>query len=81
MCSNQIISEGCRLLSAKNCPSDRAQSNLKALAEQIVTILFCLQDPSLNENQRRKLWRIFERKLRYYIGLRYCLSYRKTEKN
>jgi predicted DNA-binding transcriptional regulator AlpA len=55
---------------------------LSILKNQIGKLLLDLQDPSLDENQRRKLWRIFERKLRHYIGLRYCFSsYREKEGN
>ena len=51
---------------------DRTYYYEEKLKEQLGEILFTLQNPSLDENQRRKLWRRFESKLRRYVELRFA---------
>jgi hypothetical protein len=51
----------------ENEPERRGEKLKKEISE----LLFALQNPSLDENQRRKLWRSFERKLRRYVDLRF----------
>jgi hypothetical protein len=51
---------------------DRTYYYEEKLKEQLGDLLFALQNPFLDENQRRKLWRSFERKLRRYVDHRFC---------